>query len=81
MTGAACETDGVDALFVPDGPRLIPTDRARGPWSPDVLHGGPVGAVVRPGRKVQVVDTVVERDGAEVAWGRAPQSLYIEPGR
>jgi hypothetical protein len=28
-------------------------------------------AVVRPGRKVQLIDTVVEADGVEVAWSRA----------
>ena len=27
--------------------------------------------VVRPGRKVQLIDTVVEADGVEVAWSRA----------
>jgi hypothetical protein len=110
MTGPTRGTDDVRALFVPDGSRLVPTDLARGPWSPDALHGGPVaaavtrgteqtvpaddglrttrltlellrrvgtapltvtGAVVRPGRKVQVVDSVVEQNGIEVAWGRA----------
>ncbi len=100
---------GDPALFVPDGPRLVPTDRARGPWSPNALHGGPVAALVaraaeshpggedfqltritlellrpvpmtplgvtsalaKPGRTVQLVDTVVEADGVEVAWSRA----------
>ncbi len=99
----------VAALFVPDGDRLVPTDRSRGPWSITALHGGPVAAlvaraaeavdgdrdlqltritlellrpvpltplrvtsaVVRPGRKVQLIDTVVEAEGVEVAWSRA----------
>jgi hypothetical protein len=34
-----------DALFLPDGERWLPTDWARGPWSPDALHGGPVAAL------------------------------------
>lgn len=34
------------ALFVPDGAAVVPTDRSRGPWSPDALHGGPVAALV-----------------------------------
>ena len=34
------------ALFHPDGDRWIPTDYARGPWSPDALHGGPVAALL-----------------------------------
>ncbi len=97
------------ALFIPDGDRLVPTEYALGPWSPNALHGGPVAAlaaraaeavggddglqlvrltlellrpvpraplltataVVRPGRRVQLVDTVVEADGLEVAWSRA----------
>jgi hypothetical protein len=101
--------DGPEALFVPDGARLVPTERARGPWSPTSLHGGPVaalaaraaegvpggeglqlvrltlellrpvplaplevtGRLVKPGRTVQLVDSVVEADGVEVAWSRA----------
>jgi hypothetical protein len=37
----------VTALFEPveDG-RWLPTDRARGPWSPDALHGGPTAALL-----------------------------------
>lgn len=35
------------ALFVPVGDdRWLPTDAARGPWSPDALHGGPVAALL-----------------------------------
>jgi hypothetical protein len=97
------------SLFVSDGRRLVPTPVARGPWSPDALHGGPVAALVaraaesfvggdelqlvritlelhrpvpleplslttslvRPGRRVQLLDTVVEAGGVEVAWSRA----------
>lgn len=36
-----------DALFaVLDEDRVRPTELARGPWSPDALHGGPVAALV-----------------------------------
>lgn len=36
-----------DALFtVLDEDRVLPTERSRGPWSPDALHGGPVAAIV-----------------------------------
>ncbi len=36
-----------DALFTPvDGERVLPTDAARGPWTPDALHGGPVAALL-----------------------------------
>jgi acyl-coenzyme A thioesterase PaaI-like protein len=119
MTGPTVGTDGPDALFVPDGDALLPTDLARGPWAPGSLHGGPVAAVVtrateqavpagdglrivrltlelirpvgttplrvsahitRPGRKVQVVETVVTQDGSEVAWGRAVRIRVDPPG-
>ena len=42
----ATTAEGVPALFVPDGDDLVPTDLARGPWSPESLHGGPVAALV-----------------------------------
>jgi acyl-coenzyme A thioesterase PaaI-like protein len=107
----------VDALFVPDGDELVPTELARGPWSPEALHGGAVAAavarsvdravpgddglalvrvsldlvrpvgtapltaasrVVRPGRRVQVVDTVVSQGGTEVTWGRSLR-IRVDP--
>ncbi len=109
MTPPADTLGDDQALFLPDGGRVMPTARARGPWSGSALHGGPVAALVvgsvedqspddglqlarvtlelirpvpvapltvssslvRPGRKVQLVDTVVEADGVEVAWSRA----------
>jgi hypothetical protein len=40
-----------DALFRPDGDFFVPTDYARGPWSADALHGGPVAALI--GRAVE----------------------------
>ena len=120
MPGTSLDNDDHDspgALFLPDGTSLVPTDLARGPWSTESLHGGPVGAVitraveqnvaaddglrttrltiellrpvgtapitvraavVRPGRKVQVVDAVVEQNGIEVAWGRAVR-IRVDP--
>src|SRR5262245_34471969 len=35
-----------DALFEPDGARFVPTELARGPWSPKALHGGPPAALL-----------------------------------
>jgi hypothetical protein len=35
-----------DALFSLDGGLYSPTEFARGPWTPDALHGGPVAALV-----------------------------------
>jgi hypothetical protein len=40
-----------DALFSVEGDRFVPSDFARGPWSPDALHGGPVAALI--GRAVE----------------------------
>lgn len=34
------------ALFLRDGDTYVPTDFARGPWSPDSLHGGPPAALL-----------------------------------
>ena len=45
-----------DALFEPDGSGiLVPTERARGPWDPGALHGGPVAALMV--RAVEAVET------------------------
>ena len=123
MHSSAGGTDDVAALFLPDGQYLVPTERARGPWSPLALHGGPVAALaaraaevhvggdemqlvrvtlellrpvplaplrvstvmVKPGRTAQLLDTVVEADGVEVAWSRAlrihraPEDQRAEP--
>src|ERR1700709_2246028 len=34
------------ALYLPDGATFVPTIAARGPWSPDAQHGGPVAALL-----------------------------------
>lgn len=102
-----------DSLFEPVEGGWLPTAWARGPWSPDALHGGPVAAllagaaeraggtevawqparltvellrpapvaplrvdatVVRPGRKVQLVDASMRTaEGTEVASARLLQ--------
>ena len=36
----------VEALFLPDGDDLIPTEVTRGPWRPDAQHGGPPAALL-----------------------------------
>jgi acyl-Coa thioesterase superfamily protein/acyl-CoA thioesterase superfamily protein len=41
------------SLFEIDGDSLLPTELARGPWSPEALHGGPVAALLaRAGERV-----------------------------
>lgn len=94
-----------DALFVRDGDLFVPTDLARGPWTPDAQHGGAPSALLarlaedaeggsamlivrltiellrpvplapllartrllRPGRKVQLVESSLWRGETEVA--------------
>jgi len=53
MSGPAEETTDVDAHSVPDGHPSVPTDRARGPWSPDPAEAAPRDTVGRNGRAVQ----------------------------
>lgn len=38
-----------EALFVPEGELLLPTELSRGPWSAEDLHGGPVAALLGRG--------------------------------
>jgi acyl-CoA thioesterase len=40
-----------DAIFLPDGPFMVPTDLAGSPWGPGLLHGGPPAGLV--GRAVE----------------------------
>ncbi len=35
-----------EAIFHPDGDLLVPTELARGPWTPDAQHGGPPAALL-----------------------------------
>jgi hypothetical protein len=35
-----------DVIFMTDGERFIPTDLARGPWTPEAQHGGPPAALL-----------------------------------
>ncbi len=44
--GAEQRAASSGALFTRDGEHFRPTDRARGPWSPDALHGSPVAALI-----------------------------------
>lgn len=35
-----------ESIFVATGDQFMPTDRARGPWTPDAQHGGPPAALL-----------------------------------
>lgn len=56
-----------EALFLPDAGGFVPSELARGPWSPDALHGGPVAALL-----AQLAD------GAEAPGPMHPARLTIE---
>ena len=73
-----------EALFRLEGGRYVPTDRSRGPWSPEALHGSPVAALL--------AHVVEERRSAELELARltvdlcrpvpyAPLSVAVEPVR
>jgi hypothetical protein len=51
----------VQALFVPDGDRLVPTELTRGPWRPDAQHGGPPSALL--GRAIEAAVDATGREG------------------
>ncbi len=54
-----------DALFQPDGRGLLTaTERARSPWSPESLHGGPVAALVA--RAAEAVESPGPMDPARL---------------
>jgi acyl-coenzyme A thioesterase PaaI-like protein len=56
------ETAGA-ALFTPTVSGFRPTELARGPWSPDALHGGPVAALVVRAAERTVHDGGAGHDG------------------
>src|ERR1700689_4500266 len=43
------------SLFETDADHVVPTELARGPWTPDALHGGPVAALLA--RAIESVPT------------------------
>ena len=45
------------ALFLPDGPLIVPTGITRGPWSEDAQHGGAAAALIA--REVERCETPV----------------------
>jgi hypothetical protein len=76
------------ALFVPDGERLVPTGRARGPWSPHALHGGPVAALVARsaeshpgGEELQLVRVTLELLRPVPLAPLEVTSSLVKPGR
>ena len=43
---AGADPEHPTSLYRPDGELFVPSIAARGPWSPDAQHGGPVAALL-----------------------------------
>lgn len=58
----------MQALFLPEGDELIPTELTRGPWRPDAQHGGPPSALLGWGveARATAVGGQVARIGVEL---------------
>lgn len=69
MSGALASAD---AIYVRDGGRLVPTDRARGPWDPQAQHGGAPAALLAA--EAERVD-VPGASGASLAVARLTVEL------
>jgi hypothetical protein len=77
------------SLFEPvDGGRWLPTARARGPWSPEALHGGPTAALLTRAVESAPADAPVQLARITVELLRpvpvAPLAVRVEvlrPGR
>jgi len=76
------------ALFEPDGSRFVPTELARGPWSPQALHGGPpAGLLARAvdlesgGDAMQVTRITIELLRPVPMAPLAVETSLLRPGR
>ena len=66
-----------DALFAPlEAERFLPEPYARGPWSPDALHGGPVAALLGGAAEVLLEDLFPAR--TTVAADRSTRYASME---
>jgi hypothetical protein len=75
----------LDFLFTFDGDRYLPTDHTRGPWRPELLHGGPVGALLAHGIEGARDDAALQVARLTIDLFRpvpyGPLSLAVEPVR
>jgi acyl-Coa thioesterase superfamily protein/acyl-CoA thioesterase superfamily protein len=76
------------ALFEQDGSRFLPTPLARGPWTPEALHGGPPAAllarcaeVVPGGELMMVVRLTVELLRPVPVSPLSVETRLLRPGR
>jgi hypothetical protein len=76
------------ALFEQDGSRFLPTALARGPWTPEALHGGPPAALlarcaerVPGGEGMMVARLTVELLRPVPVSLLSVETLLLRPGR
>lgn len=73
-----------ESLFEADGERWVPTELARGPWSPEALHGGPPAALLARAIEAHEVDAPMQVVRLTVELLRpvpvAPLSLSVRMG-
>ena len=62
--GAQASATPSGALFAREGADFIPTDRARGPWAYDTLHGSPVAALIAFCVEERLAELVKSDEGA-----------------
>jgi hypothetical protein len=66
MSGGEAAALDLDAFFVAEGDRYIPSDLTRGPWDPDAQHAGPPAALI--GREVARLDGGSERQVGRITY-------------
>ncbi len=70
-------TTSGDPLFTFEGECFVPTNRSRGPWSPDALHGSPVAALITYCVERRLGELVGERNGKGGGEGEQTGSLRV----
>jgi hypothetical protein len=66
MSGGGAAALDVEAFFVAEGDRYVPTELTRGPWDPDSQHAGPPAALI--GREIANVDGGADRQVGRVTY-------------
>src|SRR5262249_37238400 len=75
-------------LFEQDGSRFVPTELARGPWTPEALHGGPPAALlagcaerVPGGERMMISRLTVELLRPVPVFPLSVEARLLRPGR
>jgi len=87
--GRGYDTPMPDAIFIPEGDTFVPTDLARSPWGPNLLHGGPPAGLLARAIEHAVHDTdkPAARDNRSIGGAKAAAAggggsgARVEPDR